>query len=201
MENNNEFKQLVNRILITTLIFGLIFTVYSYPNLKQLVNFNKDEVQHYTLKDTISVRSNEGLSHQIIINYHVKVDPSKMDDKLKRVYNSDKNFYFNHSILYPVKESVMTNVMKQVIIKNNSLAENLSNFRKVISTTVEPIVFDEMIKVRKDIEITSYDFTIDIDPYVLVILEKRLEQRKLVEANRKLVQEAAKAIKNLSNVK
>jgi hypothetical protein len=142
MEENKDFDKLMNRIAITVVI-GLFFIVglTYFKNNPPKVSFIPDEVKVY---DTIQVMSNEGLTHEVIIGYHIKVNKSDMSEMNKELYYQNQREYFNRKLFLPVEDRLRTVVSHEIRFENlDSILVVCKKFKDVVGENIRDIAFSQ----------------------------------------------------------
>lgn len=174
MEQDKDFKHLMNRIAFTTIVMLVLLIGYLFikNNPDKVAIFNDEEMVY----DTIQVKSNEGLKHEIIIGYHVEISYREMRDFNKGLYFENKREYFRRQLLIPVEDRIRTVVSNEIRFKDlDSIYMTSKKMYNVTSEAIREIAFNKS-EDQNGLTVKSITLYFHFDPVLRKYIKRTSKQ-------------------------
>lgn len=186
---DNDFKLMLKRIGITTLVFVLGIVVwYGYESSPSISN----KTIITTVQDTITVMTKDALQNRIIISIHYQVNPSKMSSQNNYAYHKDEIKYIKYRSLVKFNDALRNAAHTFIFDKKDSIGNKTLQFRNLIGEAASEVMdklnnnnFDEGLTIADEWTIIEYDPIIGVllANEKATIARKRLERLQKIKVN------------------
>jgi hypothetical protein len=164
---DNDFKLLLKRIGITTVLFVLGYGLYTTYQANP-IELDFDTAKTITVNDSITVRSKDALESEIKISLQVHVDPSKMTEMDKKSYKRDLRRFLNYAMLYNLRDQLRLKVQQNVYFHSpDSIDVPIKIMHEVVEQEMEKLYNN---KATAGLTIENGHYDIQFEPLIGMLI-------------------------------